>query len=63
MYCACTIDTTNSNLSVINFPDSLGSSCDFQPYSFYLGGHKAYNGLPNNPNYELDTLHGSPVIH
>jgi hypothetical protein len=60
LYCASTIDTINSNLSVINFPDSLGSSCDFQPYSFYLGGHKAYYGLPNNPNYELDTLHGSP---
>ncbi|MBK7683630.1 MAG: T9SS type A sorting domain-containing protein [Bacteroidetes bacterium] len=60
LYCSSTIDSTNSNLSVINFPDSLGSSCDFQPYSFYLGGHKAYYGLPNNPNYELDTLHGSP---
>ena len=60
LYCASTYTNTNSNLSVINYPDSLGSSCDFQPYSFYLGGHKAYYGLPNNPNYELDTLHGSP---
>ena len=25
-----------------------------------MGGHKAYWGLPNNHNYELDTLHGSP---
>ncbi len=60
LYCYETTNTTNSNLSVINYPDSAGVSCDFQPFSFYLGGHKAYWGLPNNHNYELDTLHGSP---
>jgi hypothetical protein len=43
----------NMNLSVINQPDSLGALCDFQPYSFYLGGKRTYYGLPNNPNYEL----------
>jgi hypothetical protein len=43
----------NMNLSVINSPDSLGSACDFQPYSFYLGGKRTYWGLPNNPNYDL----------
>ncbi len=48
------------NLSVINYPDSLGSACDFQPHSFYLGGHRSYVGLPNNPNYELSKLVGSP---
>ncbi|HRH85202.1 MAG TPA: hypothetical protein PK210_13290, partial [Bacteroidia bacterium] len=38
----------NMNLSVINQPDSLGSACNFQPYSFYLGGKRTYVGLPNN---------------
>ena len=49
----------NMNLSVINQPDSLGSACDFQPYSFYLGGKRTYLGLPNNPDYELGALTGS----
>jgi hypothetical protein len=56
-------DTTynmyNMNLSVINSPDSLGAACNFQPYSFYLGGKRTYWGLPNNPNYELGPLTGS----
>jgi hypothetical protein len=46
-------------LSVINSPDSLGAACNFQPYSFYLGGGRTYWGLPNNPNYELGPLVGS----
>ena len=42
------------NLSVINFPDSLGLSCDFQPFSFYLGDSvRTSLGLPNMPNYNL----------
>jgi hypothetical protein len=49
----------NTYLSVINSPDSLGAACDFQPYSFYLGGGRTYWGLPNNPNYELGPLVGS----
>jgi hypothetical protein len=49
----------NTYLSVINSPDSLGAGCDFQPYSFYLGGGRTYWGLPNNPNYELGPLVGS----
>lgn len=50
----------NMNLSVINQPDSLDAACDFQPYSFYLGGKRTYLGLPNNPDYELGALAGSP---
>ena len=50
----------NMNLGVINSPDSLGSACDFQPYSFYLGGKRTYWGLPNNPDYDLPALAGSP---
>ncbi len=49
----------NENLSVINFPDSLGTACNFQPFSFYLGGKRTYIGLPNNPDYELSALLGS----
>jgi len=50
----------NMNLSVINSPDSLGAACDFQPYSFYLGGKRTYLGLPNNPDYDMPALAGSP---
>ena len=49
----------NMNLSVINRPDSLGDSCLFAPYSFYLGGKRTYYGLPNNPDYEMGPLIGS----
>ena len=49
----------NMNLGVINYPDSLGSACDYQPFSFYLGGKRTYYGLPNNPNYELGPVVGS----
>ncbi len=50
----------NTHLSVINQPDSLGLTCDFQPFSFYLGGARTYNSLPNNPDYELGAWVGSP---
>ncbi len=50
----------NTYLSVINQPDSLGLACDFQPFSFYLGGARTYYGLPNNPDYELGAWVGSP---
>ncbi|MBL0341516.1 MAG: T9SS type A sorting domain-containing protein [Bacteroidetes bacterium] len=49
----------NMNLGIINSPDSLGAACDFQPYSFYLGGKSTYWGLPNNPDYDLGPLIGS----
>ena len=49
----------NMNLSVINSPDSAGVACDFQPWSFYLGGKRTYWGLPNNPDYDLPALAGS----
>jgi len=50
----------NENLTVINYPDSLGAACGYAPYSFYLGGKRTYVGLPNNPNYSLGPLVGSP---
>jgi hypothetical protein len=48
--------TSNTNLSVINNPDSLGVAANFSQYSFYLGGNRTYYGLPNNPNYNLEPL-------
>jgi hypothetical protein len=51
--------TENMNLSVINQPNNLGAACNLQLYSQYLGGHRSYWGLPNNPNYELGRLIGS----
>jgi hypothetical protein len=50
----------NTNLSVINYPDSLGNACGYSPFSFFLTGKRTYYGLPNNPDYELDALTGSP---
>ncbi len=50
----------NMNLSVINSPDSLGLACNLQPFSFSLGGKRCYAGLPNNPDYDLEALAGSP---
>ena len=50
------------NLSVIHQPNELGALCDFRLYNFYLGGHRSYHGLPNNPNYELGPLAGVCAI-
>jgi hypothetical protein len=50
----------NMNLSVINYPDSLGTDCGYAPFSFYLGGKRTYYGLPNNPDYDMASLAGSP---
>ncbi|HMT29358.1 MAG TPA: T9SS type A sorting domain-containing protein, partial [Bacteroidia bacterium] len=52
-------NTINMNLGVINSPNNLGATCDFQPFSFYLGGKRTYWGLPNNPNYDMPALAGS----
>ncbi|MBL0052390.1 MAG: hypothetical protein IPP29_13205 [Bacteroidetes bacterium] len=45
-----TFNYLTDNLSVINYPDSLGG---FQPFSLYFNLGGAYYGLPNNPNYGL----------
>jgi Secretion system C-terminal sorting domain len=50
----------NMNLSVINYPDSAYPACQFEPFSFGLGGKRTYGGLPNNPNYKLSATDGSP---
>ena len=51
--------TENMNLSVINDPDVVGTSCNFSLYSFNLGGKRTYWGLPNNPDYSLGPVAGS----
>jgi hypothetical protein len=48
-----------THLSVINEPNNFGVSCNFQPFSFSLGGNRAYLEFPNNPNYDLPALGGS----
>ncbi|MEO8146887.1 MAG: hypothetical protein ABI723_04570 [Bacteroidia bacterium] len=58
-YADTVYNSYNMNLSVINSPDSLDSLCDFQPWSFYLGGYRTYWGLPNNPDYDMKPLYGS----
>jgi hypothetical protein len=54
-----TYDVVNTHLSVINYPDSLDTACNFTPFSFYLGGGRTYWGLPNNPDYDMPRLQGS----
>lgn len=50
---------THVTLVLVTNEDHSQASYDFQPFSFYLGGKRAYCGLPNNPNYELGPLTGS----
>lgn len=50
----------NTHLSVINSPDSGGLACDYQPFSVYLPNCRTYLGLPNNPDYSLGAIIGSP---
>ncbi|MBK8486831.1 MAG: T9SS type A sorting domain-containing protein [Chitinophagales bacterium] len=49
----------NMNLSVINSPNNLGLSCDFDTLSLGLNGKGVVFGLPNMPNYNLGALPGS----
>jgi len=50
---------SNTNLSVINSPNASCANVNFQPFSFYLGGHKTSSALPNNPDFRLGPLAGS----
>jgi len=54
-----TFDSLNRYIGVINFPDSIGLSCNFEPYSIYLGGRRSFYNLPVHPNYELGPVVGS----
>jgi hypothetical protein len=52
--------TENMFMGVINSPDSVGATSNFLPWSYNLGGKRTYWGLPNNPDYDLPALAGSP---
>lgn len=55
-------DTINTRLSVINHPDSLGTLCDFRPYTPYLfvgRNRRTRASLPNFANYNLGVLFNS----
>ncbi len=51
------------DLHVINSPNNIGSSCDFQAHSFYLGAFNI-STFPNHINYYLgcDTLLGCTCL-
>jgi hypothetical protein len=50
----------NMNMSVINQPNVRGVGCDLSLYGFNLGGKRVYWGLPNNPDYSMGSIPGSP---
>lgn len=52
-------DSINTKLSVINFPDSIGSACGLSLNSVDLGGRRTLVDLPNMPNYNLGPIDGS----
>jgi PKD repeat protein len=47
------------NLHVINHPEQKGLACDFRQHGIDLNTFHA-GGLPNNPNYRLGPIDGSP---
>ena len=53
-------NNVNMYLSVINNPNNLGTACNYASFSFCLGGKRTYYGLPNNPDYDMPALTGSP---
>ncbi len=55
-----TFTLQNQYLSVINDPDLIGLSCNFEPNKISLETHRSFLGLPNMPNYNLAALEGSP---
>jgi hypothetical protein len=46
-------------LHVIEKPNEKGLACDFRQHAVHLGSYNG-TGLPNNPNYRLGPLDGSP---
>jgi len=49
-------DSTNLRVSIIDYPDSAGLTCNFIPFTFYLNGRMMGGGLPNMPNYNLGAI-------
>jgi len=48
--------STNLSLSVINSPNQKAPTCDFEQFSFYLGGERSFFSLPNMLNYNLGPI-------
>ncbi len=49
----------NMNVGIIQSPDSIGASCNYQPYFFNLGGKRNYAQFPNNPDYDMGPITNS----
>ena len=56
LYPTSHLDSFNTHLTVIRYPDTLGLGCQVMPYCFSLNGRRNYGGLPNMPNYNLGPL-------
>ena len=51
----------NQRLSYIENPNMQGAACGYNSFGFYLGGvGRSYWGLPNQLDYQLGALTGSP---
>lgn len=48
------------HLHEMNYPDSVGTSCDVQQHTIALGNYFHLRAVPNHPNYYLGALTGSP---
>lgn len=53
-------DSLNTHLTVIDQTNIPGVGCNLLPYNVLVGGKRTFGGLPNNPNYYLSSLPGSP---
>ncbi len=62
LYCSSFHNAYSDSLIVINSPDSAGAACNIVRHGQYISntGGRSASGLPNNPNYELGPLIGSP---
>ncbi|GAB3295585.1 hypothetical protein GCM10027348_17350 [Hymenobacter tenuis] len=52
----------STHLGVINNPNALGTTCDFQAQGVYLGGMTCRIGLPNNRNSAFQVVSPVPPI-
>lgn len=54
------VDPFNGSLNVIHNPNEAGLACDVEIGAINLAGKRATLGLPNQPNYSLGAIEGSP---
>jgi hypothetical protein len=54
-------DTTTFYLGVVHEPTLEAAACDYDTFGVWLGGaHNESAGIPNQPNFDLGILEGSP---